>query len=227
MYDASRSLAKSGVNVYYNTSVQRINADSVSLVDRGSEVAFELPADLVIFTAGTEQSQFIRDLELEKDPSGRILTRPTLQSKSYPYVFALGDCSSVEGQLVPSTAQVAMQQSGTVASNILRNIKADRMVAKNSRRKPPALKDFKFVSLGEMLTLGDTNAAVSTLGGYVKLSGPLAAAGRRAVYAVRMPTTTQTVKALVAAPAVTAGKLLRKAFTSRRGGSGGSSPAGN
>jgi len=109
-----------------------------------------------------------------------------------------------------------------------------------------------------MLTLGDTNAAVTSLNGLVALKGPIgtareytihsiychvsiaaytdhlyilvfvivlplllafliiyvmfcyaiAAIGRRAIYAVRMPTITQSVKAFVSAASVTTGKLL-------------------
>ena len=45
-----------------------------------------------------------------------------------------------------------------------------------------------------MLSLGDDAASISALGQLVKLSGPLAFAGRRAVYAARMPTPKQAAK---------------------------------
>ena len=64
------------------------------------------------------------------------------------------------------------------------------------------LKKFAFVPLGEMLTLGSLDASITGLGGLFKLSGPIAALTRRAVYAVRMPTSQQRIKA------ATTGSLL-------------------
>ena len=53
---------------------------------------------------------------------------------------------------------------------------------------------FRYANLGEMLSLGEDAASVSALGTLVKLSGPLAYASRRAVYAARMPTVKQAAK---------------------------------
>lgn len=210
-----RSLLRYNVNVQYNTSVNAVLPNTIDL--QGPDgVSSSLPADLVVFTAGTEQSEFIRSLEIAKDAFGRVQTTPALQSKSHPNVFALGDCSSIEGQTNPATAQVAMQQSGVVANNVLAAIKSSRIMESEKRERAPKMKDFKYLPLGEMLTLGDTNAAITSLGGYLKLSGPVAAAGRRAVYAARMPTLTQKVKAAVTAGAVTTGKIWRRTFSSPR-----------
>lgn len=65
--------------------------------------------------------------------------------------------------------------------------------------KPGELDSFVYVPLGEMLTLGSVDAALSGLGGVVRLQGPLAALARRAVYALRMPTASQRVEAAVSA----------------------------
>ena len=58
---------------------------------------FEMPADLVIYTAGMTQSKLIADIPVEKDPFGRILVSRTLQVKNRPDIFALGDCACVSG----------------------------------------------------------------------------------------------------------------------------------
>ena len=42
-----------------------------------------------------------------QDEYGRLLTSRSLQLKGRPEVFALGDCSAVEGDKNPSTAQGA------------------------------------------------------------------------------------------------------------------------
>jgi len=41
----------------------------------------------------------------KKDKFGRIVTSESLQLLDYPGVFALGDCSSIQGAANPATAQ--------------------------------------------------------------------------------------------------------------------------
>merc|ERR1719231_1107133 len=76
-----------------------------------------------------------------------------------------------------------MQQADYAAWNVRSALRGD------DRTLP-----FRYANLGEMLSLGDDAASVSALGQLVKLSGPLAYASRRAVYAARMPTVKQAAK---------------------------------
>eukprot|EP00597_Dinobryon_sp_UTEXLB2267_P004609 CAMPEP_0170065156 /NCGR_PEP_ID=MMETSP0019_2-20121128/5350_1 /TAXON_ID=98059 /ORGANISM="Dinobryon sp., Strain UTEXLB2267" /LENGTH=494 /DNA_ID=CAMNT_0010271957 /DNA_START=61 /DNA_END=1545 /DNA_ORIENTATION=- len=209
---AMRSLGEYGVKVSLRTSVKSVGEGSLTLIDEeGSEYSYS--TDLAIFTAGTEQSPLVKLLDVQKDKFGRILTTDTLQLKDYPNVFALGDCSSVEGVSNPSTAQVAMQQAGTTAGNLAKWLKSNATGSSEAQQpRAQRLEAFKYLPLGEMLTLGMTDGAISSLGGLVQLSGPLAALGRRVVYAVRMPTATQQAKALLTAGAVTSGKLFQAVF---------------
>ena len=48
-----------------------------------------------------------------------------------------------------------------------------------------------------MLTLGTAQGAINSMGGLVKLQGPIAYVSRRLAYAIRMPTRKQTLKAFV------------------------------
>ena len=66
----------------------------------------------------------------------------------------------------------------------------------------------RYIPLGEMLSLGNTDAAITSLGGLVTLDGPVASAARRLVYAARMPTNQQRVTAAVSAGVYTATNLL-------------------
>ena len=50
-----------------------------------------------------------------------------------------------------------------------------------------------------MLSLGINNAAVTCLGGWITLSGPLAVVIRRLVYIYRMPTIFQIIYAFIIA----------------------------
>ena len=70
-----------------------------------------------------------------------------------------------------------------------------------SLTEPPQryLEKFSYVPLGEMLTLGGPNAALSSLNDGIRLGGPAAAAARRLVYSYRMPTTEQRINAVTSA----------------------------
>jgi NADH dehydrogenase FAD-containing subunit len=65
-----------------------------------------------------------------------------------------------------------------------------------------------------MLTLGDTDASINSMGGWVRMSGILAALFRRLIYAYRMPTLTQTLRALLSAGVATTRKVFSTRFTS-------------
>lgn len=193
---SERALAALGVSINTLTSVMKVTETGVSLKDKeGSE--YEMPADIVIFTMGMEQSSLVQNVGLQKEKSGRIAITRALQSVDRPNVFSLGDCSGISGEFVPSTAQVAMQQADIVASNLIyrmKNYNQEDLFQKKSR--PDELDKFRYVPLGEMLTLGNTDAALTSLNGLVQLQGPLAALARRLVYGVRMPTGAQRATAL-------------------------------
>ena len=77
-----------------------------------------------------------------------------------------------------------MQQADYAAWNVRAALRDER-----SKMMP-----FRYADLGEMLSLGDSAGAMSSLG-LINLQGPLANLGRRAVYAARMPTSQQAVRA--------------------------------
>ena len=103
---------------------------------------------------------------------------------------------------MPSTAQVAFQQSEYGAWNVWASLSDEKKLA------------FRCMPLGEMLTRAPTTlhaSAESLLGpdlgaAVAKLSGPLASLARRAVYAARMPTPGQQ---MVAALGLSQGPLKR------------------
>jgi demethylphylloquinone reductase len=216
---AIHSLNTFDVQVFHNTAVKSVHADGLYVQDNTGEHFIE--SELIIFTAGMEQSDFIKALPLAKDKYGRLSSRKTLQTVDYDEVFAVGDCCGVDGESWPSTGQVAMQQSATVAVNANKvrvaqthqRLKLPTKANINSNESTPVtLDEFHFMSLGEMLSLGDMDATITSMGGLVEWSGPLAAMGRRLVYAARMPTNSQAVKALFGATTTSVGKLMRRWF---------------
>ena len=194
--EAERVLRASGVELLCGVSVLRVTSTGVEYrpSSSSSQDAAFLPADLVVATLGTQQAALTQALGVAKDErSGRIVVDRTLRSSSHPNsVFALGDCCVVDGEAVPSTAQAAIQQADIVSKNLLCGLGSS----------PSELRQFTFVPLGEMLTLGTKDAAVSSLGGLVELQGLAASVARRFVYAMRMPTPQQRLSALVSSAIV-------------------------
>lgn len=86
---------------------------------------------------------------------------------------------------LPSTAQVAFQASEIAAWNLWSSLSPSA----------PGPLDFRYTALGEMLTLGPMDAAVSGLRGLFQLEGPPASLARRLVYVMRMPTGGQRLRA--------------------------------
>lgn len=196
---SEKALAALGISVNCNTTPMMITDGKVHLkTSEGEE--FEMPADIVIVSMGTEQSALVKVLPIKKEKFGRIAISRALQSIDTPNIFSLGDCSGIDGEFIPSTAQVAMQQSDIVARNLLYRLRTygeEGVRTKTSR--PDELDKFRFVPLGEMLTLGNSEAAVTSLNGLVQLQGPLAAITRRLVYVARQPTSAQQATAFLSA----------------------------
>jgi NADH:ubiquinone reductase (non-electrogenic) len=232
---AEAKLAATGVNVRCATSVLAVTEGGLSVAPREAPAGAAddaspeetISADVVIWTAGSKPNDWLsspaNDLSsaAETDESGRLLVDKMLQIRpaaataagqdlggdASPLfekgtIFALGDNAASTADPMPSTAQVAFQQSEYAAWNVWASLSDEKKLA------------FRFIPLGEMLTLGADDAAISAesllgpdLGAAVaKLSGPLASLARRAVYAARMPTPEQQ---MVAALGLSQGPLKR------------------
>lgn len=178
---AQKALEKHGVFLDLDTKVESIGQDSISLEYKNQ--LDTIPVDLVIWTVGTRVAPVVRSLPLKQNKRGQIIVESTLQAPDHPDIFALGDlaeCHDAVGQLVPGTAQSALQQADYTAWNIWASL----------TNRP--LLPFRYQPLGEMMTLGVDNATLTGLG--VKLSGPLATIARRAAYLYRMPTLDHQLK---------------------------------
>ena len=172
---ADQALSERQVWLDLETKVQSVEPEQISLEFRGQ--IDTIPVDIVIWTVGTRVSPVVRSLPLKQNQRGQIVTTPTLQVVDHPEIFALGDladCKDAEGQKVPSTAQAAFQQADYAGWNIWASI----------TNKP--LLPFRYVALGEMMTLGIDNATLTGLG--IQLNGQFAHLARRLMYLYRFPT---------------------------------------
>ena len=171
---AIEALEKSQIWQDLETDVERVEADSISLVYKGQ--VDTIPVDIVLWTVGNRVSELIQKLPLEQNEQGFLQIEPTLLVKGRDDIFALGDAADSydDGKPLPATAQVAFQQSDYCAWNIWAS----------ATYRP--LLSFRYQPLGEMMTLGTDNATVNGLG--LKLDGPMAYITRRLVYLYRLPT---------------------------------------
>ena len=177
---ADAALEKRGIWIDWETTLQGITADSITLIYRGEVES--LPVDAVLWTVGNRIPELVRSMPLDKNERGQIKADATLRT-SDPNIFAVGDMAEScdqEGAIVPSTGQVAIQQADYVAWNVWASL-GDR----------PSL-PFRYQNLGEMLALGNTEATLTGLG--LTLDGPLAYMARRLVYLYRMPSFEHQVK---------------------------------
>ncbi|OMP01153.1 FAD-dependent pyridine nucleotide-disulfide oxidoreductase [Corchorus olitorius] len=144
-----------------------------------------LEADLVLWTVGSkallpELEPCDKPHDLPLNARGQAETDETLRVKGHPRIFALGDSSALRdstGRLLPATAQVAFQQADFAGWNL--------WAAINDRPLLP----FRFQNLGEMMTLGRNDAAISP--SFIEgltLEGPVGHAARKIAYLIRLPT---------------------------------------
>ncbi|KAI8568616.1 hypothetical protein RHMOL_Rhmol02G0214500 [Rhododendron molle] len=146
-----------------------------------------LDADLVLWTVGSKP--LLPQIERNWLPlieQGQAETDETLRVKGHPRIFAIGDSSALRdssGRRLPATAQVAFQQADFTGWNL--------WAAINNRRLLP----FRFQNLGEMMTLGRSDAAVtpSFLEG-LTLEGPVGHTARKIAYLARLPTDEHRLK---------------------------------
>ena len=134
-----------GVTFKLSVRVRDATATSVEL-DSGETIA----TATLVWTAGTTPSPLLHALDLSCDKRGAALVATTLAVKDHPGVWALGDCAAVTdsktGAPCPPTAQFAIREAATVASNIRATLAG----------RAPA--DFHFQSLGALCVVGHQTA---------------------------------------------------------------------
>lgn len=142
-------------------------------------------ADIVLWTIGSKP--LLPQLEPSDKPydiplnaRGQAETDETLRVKGHPRIFAVGDSSTLRdrnGKLLPATAQVAFQQADFAGWNL--------WAAINDRPLLP----FRYQNLGEMMTLGRYDAAVSpSFTDGLTLEGFVGHTARKIAYLIRLPT---------------------------------------
>ncbi|KAK5990078.1 putative NADH dehydrogenase [Cladobotryum mycophilum] len=165
---ATDMFRRQGISVKTLHHLERIRREGNTLMLRVKEEPEEVGAGLVVWSTGLMQNPLVGGLlnkeieslgQIAKDAkSGGIITdshmRVQLQgpdgtTTTLPDVYALGDCSVVQEQRYPATAQVANQQAVYLGKQL--NKRTD--TTDDSRSLP-----FKFRNLGVMAYLGSYKA---------------------------------------------------------------------
>ncbi|EFJ21917.1 hypothetical protein SELMODRAFT_268023 [Selaginella moellendorffii] len=142
-----------------------------------------LEADLVLWTVG---GRALVPKAFPTNGRGQTDTDETLRVKGHPRIFAIGDSAGNKdssGRLLQTTAQVALQQADYAGWNL--------WAAINNRPLLP----FRYQHLGEMMTLGRYNGAVTpSFFEDITLDGVLGHTARKLAYLYRLPTNEHRVK---------------------------------
>jgi NADH dehydrogenase len=168
------ALLQSHVEVHTLTRVVRVSPNSLTIEHNNQQT--EIEAAAVVWTGGVRVNPIIERLSIEKNTRGLIMVEPTLQTRSYDNVFALGDIAFYPSatSTLAGTAQLAFQEASLAADNVAAFLSGGKLKSKH------------FEELGEAVSLGTERAAV--LAGGKAFGGPLARQARFALYTSRLPT---------------------------------------
>ncbi len=151
---AKEDLEKLGVKVILNKKVTGINEDGVKIEDEFIE------SKNIIWAAGNQVSELIKQVTKNIDKSGRAIVNKDLSIAEDKNIFIIGDSAFVKdkkGNPLPAIAPVAIQQ-GKFIGKLLK-----------SDREKKYLKEFHYFDKGMMATIGKAKA-VAVVGGF-QLSG--------------------------------------------------------
>jgi NADH dehydrogenase len=168
---AQRILRKRGVDIILNDRLKAATSER-AILQSGTEI----PCKTLISTVPSALPRVLQKLDCPKE-RGKLLVNKGLELKGYERtVWALGDCASIQtvaGTIAPPTAQHAIREAATAATNIAAAIHGGRRA------------QFEFESLGTLGSLGHGSAVAQIFG--VKVSGSAAWLLWRCVYLMKMP----------------------------------------
>jgi NADH:quinone reductase (non-electrogenic) len=168
---ARRCLSGRGVEILTDAKVSGVTDSAVTLAD-----GRRIPSRLVVWTAGTSPHPLVHDLPCALE-RGRIVVDATLAVPNHPGVWALGDCAVVPdvrtGKTHPPTAQHAIREARTAASNIIATIDGRQTAA------------FDFRTIGQLAAIGRRTGVARVFG--ITFSGFFAWWLWRTIYLSKLP----------------------------------------
>jgi len=185
---AQEKMAARGVVFRLNARLTDFRPGVVKLNDG------EIPAETLVWTAGTAPNPLLRTLPVERDKRGAVIVESTLAIKDHPGVWALGDCAAVVDGVTakpcPPTAQFALREAPVLAKNIRASFEG----------RP--LRPFHFDSLGALCVVGHQTACAELSVPFartksMRFSGLLAWAMWRGIYLSKLPGLERKIRVLM------------------------------
>jgi NADH:ubiquinone reductase (H+-translocating) len=167
---------------------------NASSIERSHQEDEEIPAQTLVWTAGTAPNPILKRLPIERDKRGAVIVDSTLAVRNFTGVWALGDCAAVTdaktAKPYPPTAQFALRAARTLAKNIHASV----------HDKP--LTPFHFDSLGALCVVGHQTACAELTVPFartksVTFSGLIAWIMWRAFYLAKLPGLERKARVLV------------------------------
>lgn len=144
-----------------------------------------LNTETLLWTAGVAAHPLVRSLPIAKanrDRFGPPKVRSTLQLLDYPEVFAGGDCTTEEDNVLPPLAQVAYQEGAAIADNLVALSEGKDLKAAHVKLR------------GALLKLGLFDSAANLFGRF-EVSGEIGHLVRQGTYLQLLPTLVHNLKA--------------------------------
>ena len=185
---AQEKMAARGVIFRLNARLTNFQPGFVTLSDG------EIPAQTLVWTAGTSPNPLLRNLPVQRDKRGAVIVETTLAIKDHPGVWALGDCAAVvdgvTGKPCPPTAQFAIREAPVLAKNIRASLEGG------------PLHPFHFNSLGALCVVGHQTACAELSMPFartksMRFSGLLAWALWRGIYLSKLPGSERKIRVLM------------------------------
>ena len=178
-----RSLEELGVRIHLGRAVSSVSTSGVTLED-----GTELPAAIVIWTAGLKASGLLEPAGLTTGRGGRVDVDPDLTAPDFPGVYILGDAANItdtKGRALPQLGSVAKQSGRWAADNICADLQG-------RERKP-----FRFRDMGVMAMVGRGHAIAEMGPRRFQIQGMLAFLAWLGVHLVLLSGWSQRAAALV------------------------------
>src|SRR5215831_6142832 len=185
---ARKSMAARGVVFKLNARLSDARPGVVVLNDG------EIPAETLVWTAGTSPNPLLRSLPVNHDKRGGVVVDSTLAVPGHTGLWALGDCAAIAdgktGQPCPPTAQFALREAYALARNIKAQIAG----------RP--LQPFHFDTLGALCVVGHQTACAELTVPFarkktMRFSGLLAWLMWRGIYLSKLPGLERKVRVFV------------------------------
>lgn len=111
---AEKSLKKRGIEVKYNSHVEKINGNAIALTSGRVETA-----DVIFWAVGVTPSEIFKTSGLPVGPDGGLKVNRFLQSTAYPEIFGGGDCIYFEDHPLDKVGVYAVRQNPVLFNNLM------------------------------------------------------------------------------------------------------------